>query len=142
MSDQVLVAIDDSDPARRALEYAYEQFSDDDITVLTVVTDLEAAGIPDESLSFARDEVLASLREQAEERLDRAEQRATNHDIEITRVIETGNPAAAILEYTEAHSPDHIVIGTHGRSGISRMFLGSVAEKIIRRAPAPVIVVR
>jgi len=46
------------------------------------------------------------------------------------------------VEYAEESDVDHIVIGSHGRSGVSRILLGSVAESVVRRADMPVTVVR
>jgi nucleotide-binding universal stress UspA family protein len=56
-------------------------------------------------------------------------------------VIETGDEAEKILGFVEKEKIDIIVIGTHGRTGIEHVFLGSVAEKIVRRSPIPVFVI-
>lgn len=52
------------------------------------------------------------------------------------------SPADAIVAYAKEMHADIIVIGTHGREGMSRLFLGSVAERVVRSAPCPVLVVR
>lgn len=52
-----------------------------------------------------------------------------------------GDPAAEIARYAREHHVDLIVIGTHGRTGMSRALLGSVAERVIRTAPCPVLAV-
>jgi nucleotide-binding universal stress UspA family protein len=52
------------------------------------------------------------------------------------------SPASAIVEYAEAIHADVIVIGTHGRQGVSRLLIGSVAEHVVRHARCPVLVVR
>ncbi|MDG5819569.1 universal stress protein, partial [Natronococcus sp. A-GB7] len=57
-----------------------------------------------------------------------------------TRVLE-GQAADAILEYVVEAGVDEIVMGSEGRSGVSRMLLGSVAEKVARRSPVPVTIV-
>ncbi len=54
----------------------------------------------------------------------------------------TGVPAESIIEYAEEIDADIIVMGTHGRTGISRMLMGSVAEAVVRRAPCPVVTVK
>lgn len=51
----------------------------------------------------------------------------------------TGDPSAAIARLAEEEGADLIVMGTHGRTGISRMVMGSVAEAVVRRAPCPVL---
>ena len=53
-----------------------------------------------------------------------------------------GHPFLEIIRYAKAHDVDLIVLGTHGRGAIEHMLLGSVAEKVVRKAPCPVLVVR
>lgn len=53
-----------------------------------------------------------------------------------------GDPAAEILRYARDHGVDLLVLGTHGRTGLRRLVLGSVAERVVRQAPCPVMVVR
>jgi nucleotide-binding universal stress UspA family protein len=53
-----------------------------------------------------------------------------------------GYAPSAILDYTEEHDVDLIVISTHGRTGLQRLLLGSVTERVLRRAPVPVFVVK
>ncbi len=53
-----------------------------------------------------------------------------------------GNPFIEIIRYAKAHDIDLIVIGTHGRGPIAHMLLGSVAEKVVRKSPCPVLTVR
>ena len=62
-------------------------------------------------------------------------------DVPVTFVGKTGDPAEQILRYAAAESIDLIVVGTHGRTGVSRVLLGSVAERVIRGAACPVLVV-
>jgi nucleotide-binding universal stress UspA family protein len=54
----------------------------------------------------------------------------------------TDRPARAIVDYAEEHDVAHTVVGSHGRTGVTRVLLGSVAENVMRRAPCPVTVVR
>ncbi len=56
--------------------------------------------------------------------------------------IEEGTPAEEILHRAEEGPCDLIVVGTHGRTGLGRLLLGSVAEQVVRRAPCPVLTVR
>jgi universal stress protein A len=58
------------------------------------------------------------------------------------RFVEMGDPARVIVDVARDHSHDLIVIGTHGRTGLSRLMLGSVAEKVVRYAACPVLTVR
>lgn len=56
--------------------------------------------------------------------------------------LRCGDPAAEILRAIEELKPELVVMGTHGRKGVARLFLGSVAEKVVRSSPAPVLMVR
>jgi nucleotide-binding universal stress UspA family protein len=62
--------------------------------------------------------------------------------VQITYVLEEGDPTAAILEKARTVRCDLIVMGTHGRTGVGRLLLGSVAEAVLRHAPCPVLTVR
>ncbi len=86
-------------------------------------------------------------KERAKERIEKSlsefseahpESASTGHKA----IVATGPPSNAIIRAVEAESIDLIVIATHGRSGIAHALLGSTAEKVIRRAPCPVLVVR
>ena len=56
--------------------------------------------------------------------------------------LRCGDPAAEILSTIEELKPELVAMGTHGRKGLARLFLGSVAEKVVRASPAPVLMVR
>ena len=62
--------------------------------------------------------------------------------VECNTVIESGKPSQVIVEVARANQVDMIIMGTHGHSGIPHMMLGSVADKVLRLAPCPVLVVR
>jgi universal stress protein A len=61
--------------------------------------------------------------------------------VKMRRLVETGEPSAAIADLAESEHVDLIVMSTHGRSGISRFLIGSVTDKLVRRSPCPVLVV-
>lgn len=141
MPDNVLVAFDGSPLSERALTYAIENFSDATITTIYVINpidaviDVEAGGLP----------VAEDWYDNAQEGATRihkvATELAAEHDIDLNTVTEVGRPARAILEYADDRGIDQIVMGSHGRSGIDRTFLGSVAETVTRRARIPVTII-
>ena len=141
MPTHVLVAFDGSPLAERALRYAVNTFPDAAITSMYVINpvdsvfDVEAGGLP----------VAENWYDSAQERASRIHTTATDIAAElgadIDTVTETGKPATTILEYVDENDVDQIVLGSHGRSGIDRAFLGSVAETVTRRAQIPVTVV-
>ncbi len=61
---------------------------------------------------------------------------------EVKRAIRWGNAVESICDYSTDQDVDLIVIATHGRTGLGRLLLGSVAERIVREAPCPVLTVR
>ncbi|NUB93345.1 universal stress protein [Haloterrigena sp. SYSU A558-1] len=135
-----LVALDESAPGRAALEYALENHPDEEIVVVHVVDPNESGY--GEAAHIGADGIREQRREQATALFERARETAAERDCEIETALLTGQPAAAVLEYATDRGVDRIVVGSHGRSGISRVLLGSVAERIARRSPVPVTIVR
>jgi nucleotide-binding universal stress UspA family protein len=136
---QVLVPIDGSDPSDVALEHAFEQFAADSITALYVMDPVDGATAWGPG---SADDWMAAAEERAEAVLEEAEAMAAEAGIDITTDSIVGRPARGIVDYAEEHDMEHVVIGSHGREGVSRVLLGSVAETVVRRSPVPVTVVR
>ena len=67
--------------------------------------------------------------------------RPTESTIQVTHLLEEGEPAQVILGVASEQSCDLIVLGTHGRTGLRRALMGSVAEQVVRQAPCPVLTV-
>jgi len=142
MADTILVPIDGSEQAWNALDYVLREHEDDEIHLLHVINPMEGVYASDAmggdywaGWYDASEQRASRLFEEARERAgDRAGDLVTDH--------ETGAPARTIVDYAEAEGVDHIVIGSHGRSGVSRVLLGSVAEAVARRASVPVTIVR
>ena len=63
-------------------------------------------------------------------------------EVQVTTRIEVGRPAAAIVRLASEGGADMVVMGTHGRTGLKHALLGSVAEKVVRKAPCAVLTVR
>ena len=75
--------------------------------------------------------------------LERLGEIAQNHaDLDIQALVREGKPATAILEVIGELSPDLVVMGTHGRSKLDHLLIGSVTERVIRKAPCAVLTVR
>jgi nucleotide-binding universal stress UspA family protein len=139
MLSRILVPMDDSEMAERALEYALDAHPEATITVLTVVG--EPSGMFGEATAIAlADDPEASAEEHAEPVFERARELAAGYDTEVDTRTATGHPARAILN--RADEFDTVVIGSHGGTLADRLFVGDVAEKVFRRSPVPVTVVR
>ena len=94
---------------------------------------------------FAADrirEVYASGRAWVQEQLGRWEATARAEDLTAKTLLRTGVPHEEIVAAAREEGADLVVIGTHGRGGVDRLLLGSVADRVIRLAPCPVLAVR
>lgn len=139
MIDRVLVPIDGSEMADKALEYALEVHGDAEITVLFVAG--EPSPMMWKALSVAMDEGIGeAAQEHAEEIFEDAREMAAEYDAELGTAVAVGSPAQQIVEYAEDF--DAVVIGSHGSDLQSRLFVGNVAERVFKRSPVPVTVVR
>jgi universal stress protein A len=85
------------------------------------------------------DEVAAAMRKLLDDRPDPVWAPPASA---IIRDVAKGDPSLEIIRYARSHLIDLIVMGTHGRTGLAHVFLGSVAERVVRQAPCPVLTVR
>lgn len=89
-----------------------------------------------------RSRVLEATRKHSEVLLRQFSQSWVKGVSRVRYLIQTGNPFEAIMEAAEAHKIDLIVLATHGRTGVKRLLIGNVAEKVVRYAPCPVLTFR
>ncbi|GBC62843.1 universal stress protein [Desulfonema ishimotonii] len=99
--------------------------------------DLKSIYVPHPSIHKFEDEVVAGGKKKLEE--FREDYFETVKDV--TLAVLPGDPSQKILEYIRSEGIDCVVIGTHGRRGLEKVFFGSVAERVIGRAEVPVLVV-
>ncbi|MFC7059469.1 universal stress protein [Halovenus salina] len=139
MIERVLVPIDGSEMSLRALRYALEVHPEAEITALHVVG--EPSGMMGEATRLA---LAADLQTEAEslgaEVVASADAVAEEYDTAVTTKVAVGHPARHILDASEG--VDAVVVGAHGGSLADRLFVGNIAEKVLRRSPVPVTVVR
>ncbi|RQG97091.1 universal stress protein [Natrarchaeobius chitinivorans] len=133
---EIVFPTDGSDGSTAAFEHALTQarLHDARLHVLYVV-DTTYAGVG------SMETAIAAMREQGEATANELVGRAEADGIDAVAAIEEGDPYEEIVEYADS-DVDLIVMGTHGRSGIDRYLLGSVTEKVVRTADAPVLTVR
>lgn len=138
-----LVATDGSSPSQKALLRAIELSKSDgaDLRIVTVddirVAQAEAMAavaimVPYGTIDTANREIAASSQRRAEDAGVRAE----------AVVVPMADPASEIVRQARKHHAEMVILGSHGRTGIARVLLGSVAEKVVRLAPCSVLVVR
>lgn len=138
MVRHVLVPVDGSTKSKKALEFALREFPDSELTALHVIDPVE--GIPD--MGATTGSFSEAQQQRADEVLDEAAGIARQFDRAIETESKTGKPSTEILTTVEDAGVDHVVMGSQGRSGFSRILMGSVAETVLRRAPVPVTIVR
>ena len=136
---RVLVPLDESPQSFDALEYALVQFPSATVVVVTVIDPIEV-GYSAEAI-IPSGEWFDDAKAEARDRFDRAEAMAAERGIDVETRLEVGRPSRVIVDLAERDA-DHVVMGSHGRSGVARVLLGSVAETVVRRSPVPVTVVR
>lgn len=141
MESTVLVPVDGSDASESAVEYAVDHFTDATLTLLYVMDPMVDYSRRRAYPGYVHDEEYTNERERGEAVLETAETLVPS-DRAVEAVLEGGRPAKAIVRYADEHDVDHLVIGSHGRSGPIRYVLGSVAESVVRNTGVPVTVVR
>jgi nucleotide-binding universal stress UspA family protein len=139
MISRILVPMDDSEMAQRALEYALENHPEAEITVLHVAGGPSLMGGAATALALEDDSEEAA-EEQSKAVFENARERAAQYDVEITTEVQIGQPAQTILN--RADDFDAIVLGSHSGSLVDRLIVGNVAQKVVRHSPIPVIVAR
>jgi nucleotide-binding universal stress UspA family protein len=137
MFETIVVATDGSGSARRAVDVALDLAERFDAAVhcLYVVDEGEVASAPER----LQEEMQTALAERGREAV--ATVRAAT-DREVRTEIETGRPASVIDEYARSIDADMVAMGTRGRHGENRFLVGSVAERVVRTCPVPVLTVR
>jgi nucleotide-binding universal stress UspA family protein len=134
MAERILVPIDDSDRSTEAMEFAFDGNPDATFVALHVHEPVYGEGFAWRERDDDDDDV--------ERLFAHAEEIAEKHGVALETASSEGKPSDEIVEYAEENPVDSIVMGSHGRSGASRVLLGSVAETVTRRSPVPVTVVR
>ncbi|MDJ1430934.1 universal stress protein [Halostagnicola sp. A-GB9-2] len=144
MSKRIVVPVDNSDRSTDALEFAVTEFPDADITALNVLDpgDFYAATGMEGGAMANYDQIQQHHENQADQILKNASELAAEHGVEIDTDRVIGGISRSIVDYVEEHEADQIIVGSHGRTGASRILLGSVAETVARRSPVPVTIVR
>lgn len=141
---RILVPTDFSQHSQCALDYAcaFAARFGSELHLLHVVNDVvpivpEAGMVLPDIQSYRRELVTAAEQELA--RLPAPGQHTTSY---VLRKVCAGQAFVEIVRYAREHEIDLIVLGSHGRSGLSHVLMGSVAERVVRKADCPVLVVR
>jgi nucleotide-binding universal stress UspA family protein len=136
----ILVPYDGSGPARRAVEHAIEAAGDEEIVLLRVIK--VADGMIDAGFDMVQEKLKEIQENETGELSTEIEPLFDAEDVAFRTETTVGKPSREIVSFAEENDVSQIFVGSHGREGVSRVLLGSVAEKIVRRAPTTVTVVR
>jgi nucleotide-binding universal stress UspA family protein len=152
MLDKIVVPLDGSDLAEEVLPVVEElasKLSADVLLLQAVISSSEAiretvpgSGVtPEIGMDVARQRVEAET-ESAETYLKTVSERLASQGLTATTAVSEGPPVGAILEYAREKGASLIALATHGRSGLARAVMGSVADAVVRNSEVPVLLVR
>lgn len=134
----ILLATDGSPASEPASEQAIDLATQVQARLL-VVSVLSTASRPSEAPA---DLAVADSRDSLTTKAQGIVQRAKAAGADATFLVWEGNPGEAIVAAADAENADLIVVGSHGRSGVSRFLIGSVSDFVVRHAHCPVMVIR
>jgi nucleotide-binding universal stress UspA family protein len=147
---KILIAVDDSKYSDHAAELGFDiaRCYNAEVGLVNIVEPMvlpvtstdTLAGVPFESTPMADPELIRAQRESSENIIDRTIQKFGG-DMQITQFTDYGPTSDGILSCCNEFKADMIVLGTHSRTGLDRLVMGSIAEKVIRHASVPVLVV-
>jgi len=140
MYNRILLPTDGSAGMERVVDHAASLAAEHDALVhgLYVVDATSFTSLPMET---SWEGVADLLEEEGAEALNELE-RIVGERAEVERIISEGTPSRGIVDHARETGCDIVVMGTHGRGGIDRLLLGSVAERVVRTCPIPVLTVR
>jgi len=139
---QILVAYDSSSFSNRAFKKALDIAEPKShITILTVITGIYQPSIGF-SMKFNKD-LLDKENKILKKIFSKLQDTAKKKDVNLSlKIIQDHSVSNAIIKYVNSHKYDLIVIGSHGRTGLNRIILGSVANTVVQQADIPVMVVK
>jgi nucleotide-binding universal stress UspA family protein len=141
IAQHILVPLDFSEPSNQALDYALELASKLGAR-LTLVHVFQTPSVGTPALEPSLATYFQQLELEATQTMDDHAQRGRAAGLAADGIIMHGVPFQQIINLARARHVDLIVMGTHGRTGLQHFVLGSVAEKVVRLAPCPVLVTR
>jgi nucleotide-binding universal stress UspA family protein len=140
----ILVATDFSSASRPALRHAVEMAAANGAALWIAHVAAPPGSLSTEGYVLPRiyEEVNLAIRTDAEKRLRLLLGKARKAGVRARTLLLKGAPHEAITRAARAHRADLVILGTHGRTGMARLFLGSVAARVIATTPCPVLTVR
>lgn len=140
---RILHSTDFSPASRRAFDTALAMAKSLKAKLTIAYVLAPVVTVPEQYIDAATlDRLDQQARQWSRRHLDRLAARAKKAGVKVTVVLRDGDPADQIVRACRATRADIIVVGTHGRRGLPKFFLGSVAERVVSAASCPVVTVR
>lgn len=145
MSDikTILVPIDFSDYSKNALRYSVnlaKKFSSKMFLIYVIEPMIYPADFSMGQVAVPTADL--DMTQRAEEELNNLAKNEIDSSIEVKTIIKSGKPFVEIIETAAEVDADLIIIATHGHTGVEHLLFGSTAEKVVRKAPCPVLTIR
>jgi nucleotide-binding universal stress UspA family protein len=145
MYDKILVPLDGSQVAECVIPYieGIARASNGEVQLITIVEPVE---IPTRGrIALSEDDMKKAnedYKQEAHKYLEQVAQKLARAGIRTRDVLLVGKPAESLIEYANNNQIDLVIMATHGRSGISKLFWGSIAEKVMRSVNVPVLLIK
>lgn len=140
---KILFPTDFSDCSKIARNYAFS-FALDQEASLVILHVIEDVYLTEEGWDplVLNPDLFTQLEERAVKKLEAIVAEARKRKIRATHAIGRGKPFAQIIRFARESKADLLILGTHGRTGLKHVLIGSTAEKVVRKSPIPVLTVR
>jgi len=140
---KILVPIDFSDYSKSSLKYAVNYAKHFNASLILVYVVEPVIYPPDFSMGqIAIPTPGLEMDIRASEELSKLAEKEIPPGVSVKKIIKTGKPFVEIIETAAEEDVDLIIIATHGHSGVEHILFGSTAEKVVRKAPCPVLTLR
>lgn len=141
---KILCPVDFSESSMHALDYAaaFARAHNAELLLLHVTQPLVYGIVEDPGGLNLYQGLEESMQQAAQSKLEEVEKNSREAGLEVKTMLILGTPFLEIIGVAKEKTVDLIVLGTHGRSGLSHVLMGSVAERVVRKAPCPVLTVK
>lgn len=142
---RIVVAVDESASAKAAIQHAiaFAQQFNAEVTLMSVIAVDPFVGVDFYQIAPAITEYFLQAEQSAVQQLASIQQQLEQLDIKVnSKIIHGVTPTIGILQIADEMNADLIIMGSHGRQGLEKVLLGSVAQNVLTQSPIPVLVVK
>ncbi len=145
MYNKILVPLDGSTQAECVIMHL-EAIARTGVKEIELISVIEPVEIPTRGkIALSEDnlkKITSEAKKDTHKYLEQVAARLTRSGIKVHPIILTGKPPESLIDYIDSNDVDLVIMATHGRSGLNRLFWGSVAEKVVRAVNAPVLLIK